>query len=269
MLDTVKRGTIVALTRLGGSRRMAAREVGCSPATITRTAARDPQFAARLAHAESLSDHRALELICRATEQEKYWRAAAWMLERRNPEEFGRRVPHTFTSEQVMQVVARLVGVLLPAVPDERRDEVILEFNDTLAELAPGISQPPGQLAGPGDRDDVALDVTDEGLGLARVEELRSAHWEKTERWLGGLSEQELDQLFSVAAARARERGVELAFDPWANRLFDEIECRTDKREVTFPGGVRRTMESLRAEELAAKAAAASAQHTTTTGNSV
>ena len=99
---------------------MAAREVHCNPATITRTAARDPDFADRLTKAESLADKRALESIVRAVEQERYWRAAAWMLERRNPEEFARRAPHTFTGEQVMEVVARLVRVLLPAVPAER-----------------------------------------------------------------------------------------------------------------------------------------------------
>jgi hypothetical protein len=51
-LDEVKRRQIVRLVALGNSRRTAARVVGCAPSTITRAAARDPQFAAELAHAE-------------------------------------------------------------------------------------------------------------------------------------------------------------------------------------------------------------------------
>ena len=40
VLDAVKRATVVALVRLGGGRRLAAREVGCCHRTIARAAAR-------------------------------------------------------------------------------------------------------------------------------------------------------------------------------------------------------------------------------------
>ncbi len=49
VLDETKRKTIIALLANGSSRRMAAGYVGCAPSTITRTAARDPEFAAQLA----------------------------------------------------------------------------------------------------------------------------------------------------------------------------------------------------------------------------
>ena len=42
VLDPTKRQRIAALLAVGCSRRVAARYVGCSPSTITRTAARDP-----------------------------------------------------------------------------------------------------------------------------------------------------------------------------------------------------------------------------------
>jgi hypothetical protein len=207
VLDNIKRATIVALVRLGGSRRMAAREVGCNPATITRTAGRDPHFAERLAHAESLADRKALENISRAQDQEKYWRAAAWVLERRNPEEFARRTPHTFTAEQVMEVIARLIRVLLPAVPDARRDEVMLEFNDTLAELAPLIAKasPDGRPAitapnGGGSSNPYAAD--EENLSVSQVEEIRRKHWERSESWIRGLSDIDTHDAWTMAIRR-------------------------------------------------------------------
>ena len=54
VLDEKKRAKIIALVANGSSRRMAARYVACAPSTITRTAMRDPDFAAQLAAARML-----------------------------------------------------------------------------------------------------------------------------------------------------------------------------------------------------------------------
>ena len=241
-LDHIKRATIVALVRLGGSRRMAAREVGCSPSTITRTAGRDPYFAERLAHAESLANRKALEIISRAQDQEKYWRAAAWVLERRNPEEFARRTPHTFTAEQVMEVIARLIRVLLPAVPEERRDEVMLEFNDTLAELTPLIAKAsPDDLArlrAPDSARCDPRDADDECLKSAQVEDIRRTHWERTERWIRGLSDDRVHEAHSLSFGRVEQNGGKPQTDPWNNRMWDEWLERCRNRPVTYPDGV-------------------------------
>ncbi len=134
-LDPVKRATVVALVRLGGSRRLAAREVGCCHRTIARAAARDPQFAAELAAAESRADGKALRLIDRATDQEKYWRAAAWVMERRNPEEYGRRAPHTFTGDQVMERFTRFLHVVMPKLPAECHETLLEEYENVLSDL--------------------------------------------------------------------------------------------------------------------------------------
>ena len=53
VLTEEKRNAIVAILSVGCPRYVAARYVGCSPATIARTAARDPQFAARLRQAQA------------------------------------------------------------------------------------------------------------------------------------------------------------------------------------------------------------------------
>ena len=83
VLDETKRRMIIALLMNGSSRRMAAGFVGCAPSTITRTAARDPEFAAQLARAEGNAETEALSLIRKAAHKERYWQAAAWLLERR------------------------------------------------------------------------------------------------------------------------------------------------------------------------------------------
>jgi len=269
VLDNVKCATIVALVRLGGSRRMAAREVGCHPATIARTAGRDPHFAERLAHAESLADRKALDIISRAQDQEKYWRAAAWVLERRNPDEFARRMPNTFTAEQVMEVIARLIRVLLPAVPDERRDEVMLEFNDTLSELGPLVAN-----ASPhGPSEICANNLSDnEGLNFAQVEDVRRAHWERSENWIRGLPDDRVHEAHSLSFHRAEKKGGIPQSDIWTNRIFHEWMKRCENRPVTHPGDVEVrssvpfAVASAVAVELRSQLKASGAQHSTPSG---
>jgi len=87
ILDEIAKIKVLGLLELGHSRRAAARLLGCAANTITRAAARDPEFFAKLADAESQADSEALKLIRQTARQERYWRAAAWVLERRNPED--------------------------------------------------------------------------------------------------------------------------------------------------------------------------------------
>ena len=61
--------------------------------TITRTIAHDPTFADQVARAEESSDIELFRRIRNASKDPRYWRSAAWCLERRNPEEFGPRAP--------------------------------------------------------------------------------------------------------------------------------------------------------------------------------
>jgi hypothetical protein len=135
VLDAKKRTKICGLLTLGYSQRMAAEFVGCDPSTITRTAKRDENFRAQLAAAQSDADISALKIIRRTADQERYWRAAAWILERRNPEEYGRRSPNSFTGEQVMQILQRALDVIMPAVPMEQVAEVMREFEEEFGDV--------------------------------------------------------------------------------------------------------------------------------------
>jgi len=122
VLDQSKRAYVCRLIGMGYTRRMAARQVQCSHTTIARTAARDPLFALDLANAETEVDGEALRLVRAAAREQKYWRAAAWLLERRNPEEYGRRTAHAFSGDQVMAMLAQIFSDTLPRLPAEEKE---------------------------------------------------------------------------------------------------------------------------------------------------
>jgi len=138
VLDQYKRCEILAILSVGGSRRMAARYVGCSAKTIQNTAERDPEFAERLAHASQAAQIEYLRNIKNAAKKEQYWRAAAWALERLNPEEFGARSPQTITRQQAEQLLSRLAEILVADVPvAEFRKGVLKRVGRLLAGLKP------------------------------------------------------------------------------------------------------------------------------------
>jgi hypothetical protein len=130
VLDLAKRQTIIAMLANGSSRRVAAAYVGCATSTITRTAARDPDFQAAIRRAEQNSEIRALRCLSRAAESERYWRAAAWLLERKNPEDFAARQPTIFTEEQVKQVFARLAIIVTEDMPEEKFDQLMAQMDE-------------------------------------------------------------------------------------------------------------------------------------------
>jgi hypothetical protein len=134
VLDAAKRRTIVAMLANGSSRRVAARFVGCAPSTITRTAARDPEFAGQLARAEEGVEVHALRAIRTAAENERHWRAAAWLLERRNPEDFASRPPRLYTPAQVVEMFSRVLATLCDEIDDEHRRRALERLDALLIE---------------------------------------------------------------------------------------------------------------------------------------
>jgi hypothetical protein len=137
-----RRAQVLALIKLGCSRRLAAEMAGCAHTTIARAAERDPVFAGELADAECHVDVSSLTRIQEASAENKNWRAAAWMLERRHPDEFGRRAPHTFGGDQIMALLAKILTYTLPRVPKEQHKEFIEDFDRTLREVEAQTRQP-------------------------------------------------------------------------------------------------------------------------------
>ena len=135
VLDEEKKAHVVLLIASGLSRREAAGFVQCAHTTIGRTAARDPEFAVKLSQAEATSQMQAVTAIRGAMRDPKYWRAAAWMLERRSPEEYARRDPNSFTADQVMSLLARLYSETLPLLPAEKIEQFKELFDEALDEV--------------------------------------------------------------------------------------------------------------------------------------
>ncbi len=136
-LDSDKRQRIIALLTVGCSRRVAARHVGCSPSTITRTATRDPAFADQLAQAETNLEVELLDAIRHAAKTDRYWRAAGWLLERKNPQDYARRSPQLYTPHQVVQLLVATLDSLREELPPTQRDLAIKKLGTLLLEFDP------------------------------------------------------------------------------------------------------------------------------------
>jgi hypothetical protein len=131
-LDEKKRRKILAILANGSSRRVAARVVGCAHSTIARTAQRDPAFAAELDAAEHCAEIEALRLIRDAARNQRYWRAAAWLLERRNPSDFAARSPELLNKDVTAELFARFVTPIVRNLPDAEIERIYNEFAEAL-----------------------------------------------------------------------------------------------------------------------------------------
>lgn len=134
ILDDAKRRMIIALVTQGSSRRVAGRFVGCAASTITRTALRDPDFAVQLARAEQMAEVNLLRAVQKAAKEPKHWRAAAWLLERRNPEDFAARQPSVVTSVQIADFIGQIVELIDDELPHENYRRAMRKINQWLVD---------------------------------------------------------------------------------------------------------------------------------------
>ena len=135
VLDEPKRRLIVALVANGSSRRVGASFVGCAPSTITRTAARDPDFAQQMAHAEQTAEISLLRSVQKASRMSKHWRAAAWLLERRNPEDFAVRHPNIVTEQQMADAINQIAEGINQDLPEENYRRTIQRLDAIMLEM--------------------------------------------------------------------------------------------------------------------------------------
>ena len=135
VLDKRKRERLISLLATGCSRRVAARWIGCAPSTISRAVAADPQFARQLARAEESSVVDSVKRIRHAGQSDRYWRAAAWFLERKNPDEFGLRSAGRYSETQLREILLQIVFMLSAEVPQEYYDRIMAKMDALIAEL--------------------------------------------------------------------------------------------------------------------------------------
>ena len=125
--DSTKRKTVIAVLGLGMSRRAAANCVGCHVMTIYNEETRNKKFAEDMAQAESGYELRHKQRIEKASEDPKHWRASAWSLERKLPNEYERRKPENVTRDQAERVLAQFVKVLAITIPDAKTRNAVFK----------------------------------------------------------------------------------------------------------------------------------------------
>lgn len=114
-LDEAKRREVCALISVGCSLSDAARYIGCTVITIRREALRNEQFSEALQRAHLAAELSPLHDLRAAAK--KYWRAAAWLLERTNPQRFAKQHPQSLTPDQVSAFVSRMIDIIGDEVP--------------------------------------------------------------------------------------------------------------------------------------------------------
>jgi hypothetical protein len=110
VLDAGKQREVCALLSAGCSLQAAAQYVGCATNTIRREANRDPDFGRRVREARLQAQLSPLQAMRKAANS--HWRAAAWMLERADPEHFDRRPSPAFRPRQARVLKHDILAVL-------------------------------------------------------------------------------------------------------------------------------------------------------------
>ena len=92
----------------------------------------NPKFAERLGRAENSSEFTFLSRIFKAGNDPKYWRSAAWGLERMFPDRFGARSPDSVTPKQLAMFISRLMEMLVEEIPVARYRRKVLARLDQI-----------------------------------------------------------------------------------------------------------------------------------------
>ena len=125
-LTPQEQSEILTLISAGYSRTTAAKYIHRAPTTLRNAMLENPEFAAQVAKAEEGTEVFYLSRIRTAAQMPQYWRAAAWILERRLPNRYGAQKPESLTVEQVQKFMATRIQIIADELPnDEQRPKVI------------------------------------------------------------------------------------------------------------------------------------------------
>lgn len=128
--------TALAMLAVGTSRQSASRSIGCSADAIDRLVRADSNFAKEVRKAEDEAEMFFINRIREAAKDNQTWRAAAWMLERRNPERYGYTKAGIITKASVERFMRELIVILVEEVPDKAvRERVFDRFEHLLGKL--------------------------------------------------------------------------------------------------------------------------------------
>ncbi|MCG8448170.1 MAG: hypothetical protein MI725_01145 [Pirellulales bacterium] len=128
MLDETKKREVCALVAAGCSFDFAGRYVGCSAKTIRREGERDAAFGERLRQAQLSAQLEPLRAL--RSKATTHWRAAAWLLERVDPEQFARFDRKQYHPQEVADLLENIRAALvdhLAHLPSQVIAEGLLE----------------------------------------------------------------------------------------------------------------------------------------------
>ena len=129
-LDSHKRGQVLGVLAVGGSIATAAAAVGCCVRTIYNTAQRDPEFFDQLRNTRAMHEVKLLKHIDDAAAQSKYWRAAAWKLERLYPDRYRPQPQGMVTTSEMHNFVEDLMKLIRDQTDGATYDRIITHTND-------------------------------------------------------------------------------------------------------------------------------------------
>jgi HEPN domain-containing protein len=162
-----------------------AEAVGVSLRSVQREAKENKPFAHDLRQALGSAPTDPYQLMLRAART--HWRAAAWLLERTDPDRFGKRPPHSCRPEQMMELASSLIDAALEFVPADQRELIDRHLQALADEALEAAMSPPRksllaafQPAPHGYRDDKLPDWLEEALQSeddAPPREQAEAHW--------------------------------------------------------------------------------------------
>jgi len=115
LCDT-KRREVCTLVSAGCDMAEAARYVGCTVRTVRREALRNEDFHDSLRRAELSAQLDPLHTLRKAAKN--HWRAAAWLLERTNPDRYARQDPYAIRPEQHEDIMLQVVDLLMDEITD-------------------------------------------------------------------------------------------------------------------------------------------------------
>ena len=131
-ISEIKQREILALLSVGCSRRTAARYVNCTQKAIDELAQNNPDFAEKLRRAEANMEIESIKNMFNAAKQEKNWRASAWLLERKSPEEFLKKKPDVIPAGLLDTLLNRIVTLLIEECPAAVQRKGLLKKLDVI-----------------------------------------------------------------------------------------------------------------------------------------
>lgn len=156
-LDITRQNDICSILGVGGTRKMAARYVGCHERSIRNLARRDPAFAERLRQSEINPELQYLKTIDEAAREPKQWRAARWMMEHLYPHRYARRTK-SFSHDEVQTMLLALVRQIQRAFPKGSPERRLIRRR--LRTLAKTLMEQPPRYRKPRPRREPAIAAT-------------------------------------------------------------------------------------------------------------